>query len=157
MCLRCLTSIELFMDTSFYASHPVLSNFKANSSFRNREHLFHVALSFDSTESCNVSALFEESVLNSENYTSASFVCILALSSALQLNTECYFPLENADVEDPNLNERLFKQTVYPREGLSLAKETLHIFRCTITPHKCVPTGTNHYVPLLSKEIVRNG
>ena len=40
MCLRCLTSIELFMNSEYYASHNVLSEWKGT------EVLIHMILSF---------------------------------------------------------------------------------------------------------------
>ena len=157
MCLRCLTSIELFTNAEYYASHNVLSEWKSP------EVLIYTILSFASIDSCNgdiVSAILEEAVLNTENFKPASFVCILALSSALHQKIDSHFPIEGANVENKNFYECLFNQTVYPREDFSPTNNSIHIFRCALTPHDFVCTGKfpaikDHYVPLLPQENVK--
>ena len=148
------------MRADFYASHPVFDDFDKNDAFQNPDHLFHLALSFSSTESFDgnrISAICSEAKLNAENFKFSPFLCILALANALQQKIECYYPIENERASERNVYEHFFNQTVYPSVALDPNKDAIHIFRCAITPHDFVfkstfPKSKNHFVPLLPPE-----
>ena len=145
------------MRADFYASHPVFDDFDKNDAFQNPDHLFHLALSFSSTESFDgnrISAICSEAKLNAENFKFSPFLCILALANALQQKIKCYYPIENERASERNVYEHFFNQTVYPSVALDPNKDAIHIFRCAITPHDFVfkstfPKSKNHFVLLL--------
>ena len=69
-----------------------------NDVFQNPDHLFHLILSFKSTDTSQgngTSAIYNEPRLNAENCTFSSFECILVLSNALQQRIECYYPKQS--------------------------------------------------------------
>ena len=160
--LRCITSIELYSNVDFYASHPLILSLNTGGVFRNPEHLFHLAMSFDAAEFYKeglTSAILAEAKLNANNYNFSSFICILGLSSALKQKIECFCPIETTTNGSHSASEVLFNQSVYPREGFIPRKEVIYIFFCASTNIDFINTGKciqrkNHFVPLLPSDYI---
>ena len=159
--LRCLTSIELFMNIPYYSSHPLIEQQHKQGAFSCKENAFAMCLS-DAALECfdkkdQKKAIFEELCRNANDQVYSSFLCLMSLSSVIRLPIESYYPISSSDVMDSL--SIMFNCTIQPREMFELAKETdkIHIFRCAFQPvdyleKKNAPKANNHYVPLCRKK-----
>ena len=95
--LRIMTSVELFLNSSFYIKHPVLiAAFEKHGvditrSFNN---LLPFISSFESTSRFDVpeDIIKNEAILNCHDKQWCSFLCMLGLSSAISVNISSYYP-----------------------------------------------------------------
>lgn len=95
--LRCLTSLELYEHSTFYASHPLIESLHNKGAFASPGNAFAMALS-DSTLSTlkkddKKAAVFAEAFNNCRNFAYSSFICLLALLSSVGCAIESYFPI----------------------------------------------------------------
>ena len=70
-----------------------------------------------SVKESRVAAVIEEAVVVSANFMHSSFLCILALSSLLQVQVESYYPVENREESVKDLCECSFNCSVTPRDS----------------------------------------
>ena len=158
--LRCLTSIELYLNAELYEQHPSLDSNNSHDFLKKRDNVFALAVSFKALDSSSltdrISAIRAEAKNNSVNYEFSPFICILALSNVLQKRFECFFPVSNEGKR--TANKTMFNCSVSP---LKQANETdvIHIFRCAMMSMPFLFTGKfsykmNHYVPLLSSSVL---
>ena len=96
-------------------------------------------------------AVIAEAKLNAKNFQFSSFLCMLALSSVLQLPIESYIPIA-AESGTSSLS-CMFNCTILPRQIRKWFLEKLHIFRCASIPFDylqkpIIPSKKNHYVAL---------
>ena len=157
-CLRCLTSIELYINADFYASHQTIKECHAEGAFFHECNAF-VATSFTAADVLSaadrVSAIKMEAKETAQNCRVSSFMSMLGLSSVVRQPIESYFP-----VKDPrkfNSYERLFNCTIVPRQYSSVSAK-IHIFCCAIVPvdflfHNNIPEQKNQYVPLVNVSV----
>ena len=102
------------------------------------------------------SAILAEAVNNAHNHQFSSFLCLLSLSSVVNLPIESYYPADSDNSKDSLAC--MFNCTIYPREwSTSLQTDRLHIFRCAVLPldylqTRVVPQTKNHYVTLCKSE-----
>ena len=102
------------------------------------------------------SAILAEAVNNAHNHQFSSFLCLLSLSSVVNLRIELYYPAGPDNSKDSLAC--MFNCTIYPREwSTSLQTDRLHIFRCAVLPldyleTRVVPQTKNHYVALCKSE-----
>ena len=95
--LRIITSVELFLNSDFYASHPsIISAFnkfgdKISVSLKN---VLPLCLSFDSlvSHASPQDLIKNEAVLNCENRRWSSYLCMLALSSVTSSFIFSHYP-----------------------------------------------------------------
>ena len=151
--LRIMTSVELFLNSSFYIKHPVLiAAFEKHGvditrSFNN---LLPFISSFESTSRFDVpeDIIKNEAILNCHDKQWCSFLCMLGLSSAISVNISSYYP--DCGLEKYKL---LFNCKIEPREVFKRTDE-IHILFCF---NGTVKTGDfftpNHFVPLIVEEI----
>ena len=97
--LRCLTSIELFENASYYANHPVIKSQHESGAFTSLKNAFAMclsdtALSVYENLDCNA-AVVGEAKNNAKNYEFSSMMCLFALASVLGCTIESYFPVTN--------------------------------------------------------------
>ena len=141
--LRCLTSIELSLNPSFYALHKCFDVSEAF--FKNN---FSVSLSH-STVDADLSAddaVIREAENNCVNKKWSSFICVLGLATVLRRNIQTYYP----DFGQTKYFH-LFNQTVEPRLSVIFKQPPLHLLFCC---EGFLSAGSsyfnyNHYVPLL--------
>ena len=156
--LCCLTSIELFVNSVFYVKHPILEQQHNKGAFSCIANAFAMCLSdiaLDSFAKEDPSkSVVAEAYNNALNRQWSSFLCILALSSAVKRPVEAYYPV-SADEEKKDSLSTMFNCTIYPRvtAGLKPSDERIHLFRCALMPIDYsvvnkVPENRNHYVAL---------
>ena len=95
--LRQLVSIELYENTSYYASHPLLkTKFEEDNTFLHFHNLFTCVLSenaFNVFDKTNISLSIQtEAESNLVNCRWSSFLCVLALSSVIGRPINCHYP-----------------------------------------------------------------
>ena len=123
--LCCLTSIELFLNSTFYAKHLILlssSTTKAPfSSIANTiantfaKCLSDIALN-SVTKEDHSKPIIAEAYSNTMNHQWSSFVCLLTLSSEVKVPIESYFPVtrtESISKEKIESLSTLFNGTIY--------------------------------------------
>ena len=162
-CLRCLTSIELFLFPEFYNSHPLIEVLSKKAKFANENNAFMILLSYDAAD-CYVkgdrfSSVQGEAIHISQNFKFASMLCMFALSSAIKTTIESYYPITDGNENDRY--EAIFNCTITPRLISNARNEKIHIFRCASVPITFLlsgklPNNKNHYVPLLEIETFMN-
>ena len=138
--LRCLTSIELALNSPFYAKHKC---FNVSEAFSINN--FSVSLSF-STVDADLSAndaVIKEAENNCIDKKWSSFICGLGLSSVLRRKIQTFYP-EFGQTKYFNL----FNQTVEPRLSV-IFNEPLHLLFCREGFVSGPIFNYNHYVPLL--------
>ena len=155
--LRCLTSIELFLNSAYYAKHPIIEQQHNKGAFSSIANTFAMCLSDNALDSVtkedHCKPIFTEAYSNALNHQWSSFICLLALSSVVKLPIESYFPITPSEENIDSLST-MFNCTIYPREtAASISNEKIHILRCALMPMDYprlgkVPATKNHYVPL---------
>ena len=152
--LRILTSIELFIHSSFYAQHPMLCSFWENnkSIFSSFMSVFSCCVSdsaFNSKTSSVIEIVKNEAAHTCHKNAWSSFLCILGLSTVLDRRIETYYP-------DTNVNKYslLFNTTkISPRMIMTESALTpIRILFCRSTPtlENCSIFQPNHFVPLIT-------
>ena len=163
-CLRCLTSIELYLHSEFYAMHPTIQYCHKNGACVHESSAFVLSLSFHAADSVAKSdrtpAVQAEAKIIAKNFSFASFLCMLGLATVIDRTIESYFPIK----EEANLSsyETMFNSTILPRNPKYSGAEKVHIFRCAIAPidflfNNKIPELKNHYVPLVPIECLQLG
>eukprot|EP00795_Rhopilema_esculentum_P009173 gene9173-16842_t len=158
-CLRGLTSIELFLHSSYYETHPLIKSPQAIEVYsRSTENALQNIVSDRALkyykEKCFESLVDAEASIVANDYSSSSFLSMLALSSATDVVIESYYPISTlagdneSEVESRNGRELLFNSTILPRGSSSSSNTKIHIFRCTSSESK-FPENKDYYVPLL--------
>ena len=138
--LRSFSSIELALNSSFYANHKcfVSEAFSVNN--------FSVSLSFSTVDADLCSAnddVIKEAENNCVDKKWSLFICVLGLSSVLRRKIQTFYP-EFGQTKYFNL----FNQTVEPRLSV-IFKEPLHFLFCREGFVSGPGFNYNHYVPLL--------
>ena len=159
--LRCLTSIELFVNCVFYVKHPILEQQHNKGAFSSIANAFAMCLSdiaLNSLAKDDLSkSVIAEAYNNALNRQWSSFLCLLALSSAVRLPVEAYYPISKNETtkEKKDSLSIMFNCTIHPRvtAGLRPSDARLHIFQCALMPVDYsmvdkVPDDKNHYVAL---------
>ena len=93
--LRCLTSTKLFVNCLFYVKYPILEQQHNKGAFSSIGNAFAMCLSdiaLNSLAKEDLSkSVIAEAYSNALNRQWSSFLCLLALSSAVKLPVEAYF------------------------------------------------------------------
>jgi hypothetical protein len=136
--LRCLSSIELFLNSSFYAKHPIIEQQHNKGAFSSIANAFAMCLSdiaLDSVTKEDLCApIFAEAYSNAMNHQWSSFICLLSLSSVVKRPIESYFPIPPSEEKIDSLST-MFNCTIYPREtAASISDQKIHILRCALMP-----------------------
>jgi hypothetical protein len=139
--LRCLTSIELYLNALFYGSHPIFEQQHNKGAFTCIANAFSMCLS-DIALACYTKDDPSESVRTeayntSINHQWSPFLCVLGLSSVLRLPIESYFPIpvNQSDVqEEMDSLSTMFNCTIFPRVSSSTPDKKIHLFRCALMP-----------------------
>ena len=162
--LRCLTSIELFLNANFYESHPLIRSQHVREAFSTTENPLHECVTEFALKSLQKEIHDSIAVAEASNvakdFSFSSFLSMLALSSVIEKPIESYYPVRTIDgdseteVEKRNGKEILFNNTIIPRNFSSETAAEIHIFCCAPAPidflqTRKVPETKNHFVPLL--------
>ena len=160
--LSCLTCIEL-ANAKFYASHPLVDQQFRKGAFHSLGNtlamcLSDAALSVLQKEFPDI-GIITEAIDKADEYKYSSLMCMLSLSSVVNVPIESYYPIANE--EDMNSLEVMFNCTILPRQILvedANAKgpegEKIHIFRCAMQPNdltdpfEVANLPKDHYVAL---------
>ncbi|XP_028419094.1 uncharacterized protein LOC114544742 [Dendronephthya gigantea] len=117
--LRCLTSIELFLNSSFYAKHPIIEQQHKKGAFSSIANTFAMCLSDIAlgsvTKEDPCAPILTEAYSNAMNHQWSSFICLLSLSSVVKRPIESYFPITPNEEKIDSLST-MFNCTIYPRE-----------------------------------------
>ena len=94
--LRCLTSIELFLNSNCYGKHCCfeLAFNSQKGKIRSLHYFFCLSLksaTLDNFSSDNISTVKNEAILNCKDFEWSSFMCLLGLSSVLKCQVLSYF------------------------------------------------------------------
>ena len=112
--LRCLTSIEMFSHSSYYADHSIIFGHSWHGKPTNENTIFSNTLSQITYQSFQnndrVPAVTAESVKVAKNHTYSSLLSVLALSSVIGRQIESYY-LVQCDTS-PDIYETVFNCTV---------------------------------------------
>ena len=113
--LRCLTSIELFLNSGYYVKHCCfdLAFNSQKEKIRSLQYFFCLSLKSATLEhfsSDNIGAVKNEAILNCKDFEWSSFMCLLGLSSVLKGRILSYY----RDVGDVN-HKYLFNCNITPR------------------------------------------
>ena len=162
--LCCLTSIELFINSLLYVKHPILEQQHNKGTFSCIANAFATCLSdiaLDSLAKHDLSkSVVTESYNNALNRQWSLFLCLLALSSAINLPIEAYFPIptnESTSEEKKDFLSTMFNCTIQSRVTTkSNSDERIHIFRCALMPIDYsvvskIPARKNMALPFVSK------
>ena len=97
-------------------------------------YLSNIALDSFAKEDLSKSVI-AEAYNNALNRQWSSFLCILALSSAVKLPVEAYYPVP-ADEEKKDSLSTMFNCTIYPRvtAGLKPSDARIYLFQCALMP-----------------------
>ena len=151
--LRALTSMELFLNSGYYAQHPcfVAAAEDPQLGKTNPNNLLAMSVSFESVDSGLLGSdlVRKEAILNCYDKQWCSFLTILGLSSVIQRNIFVCYPDSGE-----HRYKLLFNRLVKPREPLSLTTEAsasdLYILFCFEGIVKAGDTfKPNHFVPLI--------
>eukprot|EP00795_Rhopilema_esculentum_P017102 gene17102-8619_t len=154
--LRCLTSIEMFQSSSFYAYHPIFCGINLNGKERREDSIFTNTLSDVGFKSYHYgdrnAAVLAESINVAKNLSFSSLLCMTALSTAIGVHIESYFPTKTDTFTD--VYEVLHNRILSPRPGSVTANcdSKIHIFHCASMPPDYlktmkVPEKKDHFVP----------
>ncbi|XP_057316227.1 52 kDa repressor of the inhibitor of the protein kinase-like [Hydractinia symbiolongicarpus] len=148
--LRTLTSLELYLNSGFYIKHPtIISAYEKGKGvyFNNFRNILggllvsHAALDSGKTADALIKV---EAMHNIKNFEWCSFVCVLALSSAISRNIITLYP----DCGHAKL-KLLYSQNIEPRDS-AVSSTSLHILLCYCgTLPTQIEFKHNHFVPLL--------
>ena len=147
--LRILTSIELFLDSEFYAEH--LSFVKVMNShsgvFNNVDTLLALSISDSALDSGKTKMkLVKQEALNiCSSFKWSDFLCVLALSSVCLRFVNCYYKSYDAMLKYKIMINQLIKL----REVCPFNSETIHLLFCNNSITRPTLLRQNHYVPLI--------
>lgn len=151
--LRLLCSIELFLNSEFYANHPLfLEIFSKHSDiFVSIRSIFVISLSdaaFNSQSLSSVKLIELEAINICSANVWSSFVCILALSEILKTDIRVHYP-DFGDIK----YKCVFNNLVYPQENSSQFSE-INLLFCrhdfsVFKPSASTYFVPNHFVPLV--------
>ena len=148
--LRILTSLELFLNASFYSQHPCFLSvvYEHGEYFKNTaSNLLPLCVSMECLDTgfTKEDLVKQEAILNCNDRKWSSFLCILGASSVLHRNIFCYYP----DFGEKR-NKLLFNRLVKPRQQSQKGMDDIHILFChegVIKPGETF--RPNHFVLLL--------
>ena len=157
--LRCLTSIELFKSSNYYASHPLIFGCSLDGKEMNENTIFSILISdvgykaFQKDD--RIPAVIAESINVCKNFTYSPFLSLLALCNAIGRPIESYFPIEGSKAA--SIYEKLFNCLVEPNPTELLGQineQSVHIFWCASMPDNYISTITfpakkDHFVALM--------
>ena len=91
--LRCLTSIELYLNSDCYCKHDAFQSayLSQKEPRRSPESFFFLNDSLDSNFKNKEDTVKREGILNCQNFAWSSFMCILRLSSAIKGKIICHY------------------------------------------------------------------
>ena len=98
--LNCInaSSIELYLNAELFEQHPSLDSNNFHDVLKKRDNVFALVISFKALDSSSltdrISAIRADAKNNSVNYEFSPFICILALSNALQKLFRVLFPCQ---------------------------------------------------------------
>lgn len=171
--LRCLTSIELHRNAQYSSSHPLVAQQHNKGAFSCRGNAFAMRLQNFALNSLTKDdpskVVFAAAYNTARNHQYSSFLCMLSLSSVLQLPIESYYPIPTTEVDtqeefsDTDIVEEVdslalfFNCTIFPREAAGNIGERIHLFRCAVMPigyleTTAIPEVKNHYVLFVSRK-----
>ena len=150
--LRCLTSIELYLNSDYYGKHDVFQSayLSQKEPKRSSESFFYLSLKNDTLDSIlknKEDTVKREAISNCQNFAWSSFMCMLGLSLAIKGKIISRYP-DSGDA----VYRLHFNQAIFPRIQNSQQK-AFNLLFC-----RCEPLGnfrkfekfqTNHFVPLL--------
>ena len=146
--LRAMTSIELFLHGEFYSKHPSFleTQNKNPGLLMSTSVILKLCVSNDSfnTDLASVDLVKHEALLNCDRSKWCSFLCILALSSAINKSIVCSYP-------DFGLikYKHIFHRKITPRSGIRTSSD-LHILFCSERPiQPGIAFKPDHFVPLI--------
>ena len=147
--LRILASIELYLNSEFYAKHPSFVKVMNSHSgvFNNVDTLLALSVSHSALDSGKTKMeLVKEEALNiCSPFKWSGFLCVLALSSVCLCFVHCYYKSYDAMLK----YKIMFNQLIKPREFPSFNSETIHLLFCNNSIVPPTPFRHNHYVPLI--------
>ena len=128
-----------FVNSVFYVKHPILEQQHNKGAFSCIANAFAMCLSdivlgsFAKEDPSK--SVMAEAYNNALNRQWSSFLCILALSSAVKRPVEACYPV-SADKEKKDSLSTMFNCTIYPRvtAGLKPSDERIHLFWCALMP-----------------------
>ena len=145
--LRALTSLELFLNASYYCKHP---HFLSVSKIYGKSDSFFFTMAIKNctidSDLKNEEAVKFEAIANAKDKEWCSFLCLLALSSVIRRKIFSLFP----DCDD-SMQKHLRNQLIFPREEC-LLDIPLYILHCKMGGSVLNPRTTfhmNHFVPLI--------
>ena len=140
--LRILASIELYLNSEFYAKHPSFVKVMNSHSgvFNNVDTLLALSVSHSALDSGKTKMeLMKEEALNIWGpFKWLDFVCVLALSPVCLWFVYCCYESYDAMLKYKIIFQQLFK----PREFPSLNLERIHFLFCIVRP---TPFRHNRY------------
>ena len=147
--LRILASIELYLNSEFYAKHPSFVKVMNSHSgvFNNVDTLLALSVSHGALDSGKTKMeLVKEEALNiCSLFKWSGFLCVLASSSVCLCFVHCYHKSFDAMLK----YKIMFNQLSKPREFPSFNSETIHLLFCNNSIALPTPFRRNHYVPLI--------
>ena len=129
--LRILTSIELYINATFYSQHPCfLSVMNEHGKYFRLKNLLPLCVSKDCLDSnlTEDDLVRKEAILNCSSHKWSSFLCILGLSSILGMNISTYYP------DCGELQYKIFfNHLITPRkQDHSVDSEAIHLLFCFV-------------------------
>ena len=149
--LRCLTSIELYLNSDYYGKHDVFQSayLSQKEPKRSPESFFYLSMKNDTLDSNlknKEDTVKREAILNCQNFAWSSFMCMLGLSSAIKGKIISHYP-DGGDA----MYRGLINQAIFPRIQNSQQK-AFNLLFCRCEPlgnfRKFEKSQTNHFVPL---------
>ena len=167
--LRCITSIELYCNSSFYAKHPLIQKQRRVGAFKSLKNAFAMCLS-DAVLNCvkqgeEKLGVIAEAKLNARNLQFSSILCMLALFSILQLPIGSYFLM--AFEKSTNSLSCMFNCTILPRQITEGCLENYTFFvvqHCLLIifkslsflPRKIIMLPSYILIPIAQTKIISN-
>ena len=125
MYLRCLTSIELYLNCLYYCQHPLVEQQYEKGAFNCKGYCFATCLSDVAigslTKEDPSKAFLAVAYNNAFNHHYSSFLCMLSLSTVVGLPIESYYPIQNDSGSSLVGHAKvslatMFNCTIFPRE-----------------------------------------
>jgi hypothetical protein len=144
----------------FYVNHPVLEQQHENGAFTSIANALAMCLSdvaLSGVQKDDPSKpIVTEAINNAINRQWSSFLCMFALSSALHLPIELYYPTSTNEKalldENADSLSTMFNCTIQPRVSSSKTKGKIHLFRCAYAINGKIPDRKNHFVAMCEPE-----
>ena len=131
-CLRCLTSIKLYIHADLYVSHQTIKECHGEGAFFHESNAFVAMLSFTAADVLSAadrfSAIKMEAKETAQNCRFSSFMSMLGLSIAVRQPIESYFPVK--DPRQFNSYIKLFNCTIVPRQYSSVSEKNPYFPLC---------------------------